>query len=266
MPETTTVSLTPAGDLLCELAKNCKRQALFSSPFVNKGSLPIFQALADSVRPWLLTRTDLGTFASGASDVEAIADLINNAVPVRTLSRLHAKVYVFDEQAALVTSANATFGGLYKNIECGLLTTDTSLVRQLAKDVKSGFGADTKPGLVGVEDIEHIRAALPAVKVVTTAALKAIADAEAVPLAVVEETKLVEAFSGWTRLVLESVIQLGRDEFELDQLLPICRAKSDEQYPSNSHVRAKVRQQLQVLRDRGLVEFLGGGTYRRLFE
>jgi len=35
-----------------------------------------------------------------------------------------------------------------------------------------------------------------------------------------------------------------------------------EQYPGNDHVRAKIRQQLQVLRDEGLVEFLGGGAYR----
>jgi len=33
-------------------------------------------------------------------------------------------------------------------------------------------------------------------------------------------------------------------------------------YPENRHVRAKIRQQLQVLRDEGYVEFLGGGEYR----
>ena len=33
-------------------------------------------------------------------------------------------------------------------------------------------------------------------------------------------------------------------------------------YPGNNNVRAKIRQQLQVLRDAGLVAFLGGGRYR----
>jgi len=33
-------------------------------------------------------------------------------------------------------------------------------------------------------------------------------------------------------------------------------------HPQNRHVRDKIRQQLQVLRDLGLLEFLGGGSYR----
>jgi type II restriction enzyme len=32
-------------------------------------------------------------------------------------------------------------------------------------------------------------------------------------------------------------------------------------HPNNLHVREKIRQQLQRLRDMGLVEFLGGGRY-----
>jgi type II restriction enzyme len=35
-------------------------------------------------------------------------------------------------------------------------------------------------------------------------------------------------------------------------------------HPENRHVRDKLRQQLQVLRDLGLIEFLGRGRYRRL--
>jgi type II restriction enzyme len=33
-------------------------------------------------------------------------------------------------------------------------------------------------------------------------------------------------------------------------------------HPHNRHVRDKIRQQLQVLRDLGLLQFLGGGSYR----
>lgn len=32
-------------------------------------------------------------------------------------------------------------------------------------------------------------------------------------------------------------------------------------HPDNQNVRAKIRQQLQVLRDLGLIEFLGSGEY-----
>jgi type II restriction enzyme len=33
-------------------------------------------------------------------------------------------------------------------------------------------------------------------------------------------------------------------------------------HPRNRHIRPKIRQQLQVLRDRGVVEFLERGRYR----
>ncbi|WP_365987124.1 hypothetical protein [uncultured Brevundimonas sp.] len=34
-------------------------------------------------------------------------------------------------------------------------------------------------------------------------------------------------------------------------------------YPDNHNVRPKIRQQLQVVRDRGCLAFNGRGTYRR---
>jgi type II restriction enzyme len=33
-------------------------------------------------------------------------------------------------------------------------------------------------------------------------------------------------------------------------------------YPSNRHIKEKMRQQLQVLRDKGYLEFVGRGSYR----
>ncbi|PYT58190.1 MAG: hypothetical protein DMG35_18675 [Acidobacteria bacterium] len=32
-------------------------------------------------------------------------------------------------------------------------------------------------------------------------------------------------------------------------------------HPNNAHIRDKIRQQLQLLRDLGLLDFLGGGSY-----
>ena len=33
---------------------------------------------------------------------------------------------------------------------------------------------------------------------------------------------------------------------------------------NNNNVKAKIRQQLQILRDRGFIEFLGNGIYRKI--
>ncbi|WP_226939371.1 hypothetical protein [Psychrobacter cryohalolentis] len=36
-------------------------------------------------------------------------------------------------------------------------------------------------------------------------------------------------------------------------------------YPENNHIKDKIRQQLQILRDRGIIKFLGRGHYQKLY-
>jgi type II restriction enzyme len=68
---------------------------------------------------------------------------------------------------------------------------------------------------------------------------------------------------GWLVNILKCVEQFGAREFDLSEVYAFESRLSDL-YPTNKHVRQKIRQQLQVLRDRGYLEFLGGGRYRRL--
>jgi type II restriction enzyme len=66
---------------------------------------------------------------------------------------------------------------------------------------------------------------------------------------------------GWTLDVLNVVRSLNKPEF----LLSDVYARADDLsklHPDNRHVRDKIRQQLQVLRDLGLLSFLGSGSYR----
>jgi type II restriction enzyme len=75
--------------------------------------------------------------------------------------------------------------------------------------------------------------------------------------------ELKPAKRGWTALALNAVRKIGKPEFSLNDIY----AFEDEMhaaYPQNSHVRDKIRQQMQVLRDMGYVEFLGHGEYRVL--
>jgi len=66
---------------------------------------------------------------------------------------------------------------------------------------------------------------------------------------------------GWTLDVLQVVQSLNKMEFSLPDVYAHTEALSSL-HPKNAHVRDKIRQQLQVLRDLGLLEFLGGGSYR----
>jgi type II restriction enzyme len=66
---------------------------------------------------------------------------------------------------------------------------------------------------------------------------------------------------GWTLDVLNVVRSLGNERFSLSDVYAHEDVLS-KLHPRNMHVRDKIRQQLQVLRDLGLLEFLGGGQYR----
>lgn len=75
--------------------------------------------------------------------------------------------------------------------------------------------------------------------------------------------KLKQDARGWTLDVLNVARGIGRREFMLAEVY-VHEAALARLHPYNLHIRDKIRQQLQVLRDLGLVEFLGGGSYRIL--
>jgi type II restriction enzyme len=66
---------------------------------------------------------------------------------------------------------------------------------------------------------------------------------------------------GWTLDVMQCVEKLDRPEFTLAD---VYRFESllQKRHPNNRHIRPKIRQQLQVLRDGGYLEFTGRGVYR----
>lgn len=66
---------------------------------------------------------------------------------------------------------------------------------------------------------------------------------------------------GWLIEVLKCAERLGAGVFTLEQMYGF-EGRLAGLYPGNNNVRPKIRQQLQVLRDAGLVAFLGGGRYR----
>ena len=68
---------------------------------------------------------------------------------------------------------------------------------------------------------------------------------------------------GWLIEVMKCVEALGRASFSLEDVYGF-EGRLAAIYPGNNNVRPKIRQQLQVLRDRGWVEFVGRGRYRRV--
>ncbi len=64
----------------------------------------------------------------------------------------------------------------------------------------------------------------------------------------------------WLMDVLSCVNRIRDDRFSLGEIYSY-EAELRARHPKNSNIRAKIRQQLQLLRDRGVLEFEGRGLY-----
>ena len=68
---------------------------------------------------------------------------------------------------------------------------------------------------------------------------------------------------GWMADVLTCIRELRRDSFALEDIYAF-ESRLKKFHSQNRYVRPKIRQQLQVLRDHGIIEFVGRGEYRIL--
>jgi type II restriction enzyme len=66
---------------------------------------------------------------------------------------------------------------------------------------------------------------------------------------------------GWLLDVMSCIEKLGRKDFSLHEVYAFEDILS-KKHPDNRHIRDKIRQQLQFLRDRGYLEFVERGRYR----
>jgi type II restriction enzyme len=75
-----------------------------------------------------------------------------------------------------------------------------------------------------------------------------------------KEEKEISA-KGWLLDIIRSIEKLEKYEFTLDDIYAYEKELS-ELHPDNKHIKDKIRQQLQVLRDKDYLEFTGRGNYR----
>lgn len=66
---------------------------------------------------------------------------------------------------------------------------------------------------------------------------------------------------GWVLDVMLCIEKSGKQSFSLSDVYKYENYLS-KLHPNNRHIKDKIRQQLQILRDNSYLEFLGGGQYR----
>lgn len=65
---------------------------------------------------------------------------------------------------------------------------------------------------------------------------------------------------GWATVTLGILERIQKRQFSLQDVYKFEPTLA-QIFPNNHNIRPKLRQQLQVLRDMGFIEFLGGGEY-----
>lgn len=68
---------------------------------------------------------------------------------------------------------------------------------------------------------------------------------------------------GWILDILNCIDRIKSDEFKLDDVYSF-ENELKQKHPSNNFIRDKIRQQLQYIRDKGIIEFKARGTYKKI--
>jgi HKD family nuclease len=263
----------PSTDVFLHLVRTSQEQ-LLASPFIKTNvAQMILNNRPTEAEISLITSYKLTNFYRNSSDLEALRRFIENRIEVRNYPLLHAKTYIFDSKRAIITSANLTLGGLENNYECGVLIDDLDTVSRLKSDFLQIF-ADKEKVSVVTDDIlsttEGIIAKVPREKRIEFEK----SEKDLFPTAPYEREDdlydggvktIGDTLSGWRLDTFNVIHKIPANIFKLEQVYA-HKQHLQELHPQNRHVEDKIRQQLQELRDLGLIEFLGVGVYRKLWK
>lgn len=144
LPDTSVEFFTsPWSSSFYNLINSVQSELLIASPFISKRPVEQIVEIVQSkqsshcVSISILTNLAVNNLLSGSLDITALVYLVET-IPGSTvtyLPNLHAKIYIADTKAAVVTSANLTNSGMAGNYEYGVLLQDPSLVRQVRTDL-----------------------------------------------------------------------------------------------------------------------------------
>lgn len=183
----------------------------------------------------------------------------------------HPKLYLSksgDAVTSIVGSSNLTEGGLRKNVEVNILV-EGNLRDEIVSDIYSTYSRLKFHPQRVVPDDEFLALYAELCEREKQQERKSLQDKST--------RKLIKTFRekakslrrptptrrdlvGWLELVYDA---LPDDEFT-NQRVYEYESEFQRHYPENLNIRAKIRQQLQILRDMGLLEHMGPGRWWRL--
>jgi hypothetical protein len=251
----------PLYNKFIELCSSANRSIKLCAPFVKSNIISEVMSVKDSRVPVeLITRLNLQYFHRKVSDIGSLNTVMNAGGNVYNCTNLHAKIYIFDEERVLITSANITSNGLKYNLECGVLSDECLLVQSAVKSYRL-ITQNDDVSRIGIENTTEIQLMLDKLQPLPhveypNIELSATFDGNL--------SAITDTLSGWKLAVFKKLDELQEIRFDISIANRIASELATI-YPHNNNREAKVRQILQQLRDIGLIEFSGRGVYKKLW-
>lgn len=132
--------LSPWKNEFIDIVSKTRKELFISSPFINVAGVKILSSsiqTKSSIRMSLVTNLTTQNIINGITEPEALLELYKrfNQVKISSLGRLHAKVYLIDDEIGIITSSNLTRGGLVSNFEYGVLIDDKDIISTIKEDI-----------------------------------------------------------------------------------------------------------------------------------
>ncbi len=264
---------SPWENLFLELISQSKEKIYLSSPFIKRETAEtIVKNINGNPVVKYINSFKLANFHRGVSDLEALKIFNEKGIMQKSIHNIHAKFFIFDNRA-VITSANLTFGGLKNNIEYGVLIQG-EIVKQVESDFLSFFNNDEYPFINAeiLKKAEEILQSVPKDKIKREPKLKD----EKLFREILNDENIDERFDGgtdailsnlssWKKDVFECLLKIDKDVFNINDVYEF-EVVLQTLHPKNKNIKPKIRQQLQYLRDLGLLEFVKRGLYKKLWE
>ncbi len=115
-------------EILSEAMSEDRSVVQIVCPFIKLGPVERLLQLGKPGKLQVITRFNLLDFYEGVNDVAALRLLMKNGASIRGIRNLHAKMYLFGQSQAVVTSANLTQAALHRNHEFGFVSKDPEII------------------------------------------------------------------------------------------------------------------------------------------
>ena len=121
-------------DTIIDAFEKAKQRIRIISPFIQESMTRyLVDSMGKGITSQLITRFYREDFISSVSSLSAMKSIQKAGVEIYALRDLHAKLYLFDDNVAIIGSANFTGGGFGNNIELSLYIEDEyDLIQRLS--------------------------------------------------------------------------------------------------------------------------------------